>query len=144
MQAANKRNVANEILRVIPKVMRVLASEIRQEPSSLAPAHFRVMFVLAKRPRSLTELADSQSVSMATMSNSISVLVDRGWVARRKDPHDRRRLALEITAKGQDVLHEAHNRVEGRLRGFLASISDQECSDLLQGLELLNGVFSSH
>ncbi len=138
-----KRNAANQILQVIPKVMRVLASEIRQEPRGLAPAHFRLMFMLAERPRSLTELADSQSVSLATMSNSISVLVERGWVVRRKDPADRRKLALEITPRGRAVLREVHSRAEKRLDELLAHLSTEQCQDLRQGLELLNSVFAS-
>jgi DNA-binding MarR family transcriptional regulator len=138
-----KRNcAAGEILRVIPKVMRTLASELRQAPGGLAPAHFQLMVMLSKRPRCLTELAQSQSVSLATMSNSISVLVDRGWVARRRDPTDRRKLALEITNRGREVLTEVHQRAEVQLDEMLAVMDEDQCEDILRGLELLNNVFS--
>jgi DNA-binding MarR family transcriptional regulator len=142
MAGITKPSVANEILQVIPAVMRVLASDIRQEPGGLAPAHFRLMVMLAKRPRSLTELAESQAVSMATMSNSISVLVERGWVARRQDPHDRRRLAIEITEKGKGALEDVYTRAKTRLQDSLASINEKECWDLMRGLEVLNRIFS--
>jgi DNA-binding MarR family transcriptional regulator len=138
-----KRSAARQIVQVVPKVMRVLASTIRQEPSGIAPAHFHLMFMLAKQPRSLTELAESQSVSLATMSNSVSVLADRGWVARRKDPADRRRLALEITPEGQAVLREVHRRAEERLDELLVAMSAEQCRDLLRGLDLLNSLFAS-
>lgn len=141
-EMSEKRSAANLILQVIPKVMRVLASELRQEPSGLAPAHFRSMFMLADHPRSLTELAELQAVSLATMSKSISVLADRGWVVRRRDPADRRKLALEITAEGQAVLREVHRRAERRLDELLAAVSAEQCRDLERGLELLNGIFT--
>jgi DNA-binding MarR family transcriptional regulator len=133
---------ASEILQIIPKVMRILAFEMRQEPGGVAPAHFRLMLMLARGPMSLTELADSQAVSLATMSNTITVLVERGWVERKTDPADRRRLALEITAEGKQVLQDVRRRAEERLDEKLAGLDRDQCRDLMYGLELLNGVFA--
>jgi DNA-binding MarR family transcriptional regulator len=120
MSEDKRSRAAGEILWVIPKLM----------------------IMLSKRPRSLTELAQSQSVSLATMSNSISVLVGRGWVARQRDPADRRRLALEITNMGREVLSDVHQRAEAQLDELLAEMDDGQCEDILRGLELLNSVFS--
>jgi DNA-binding MarR family transcriptional regulator len=139
-----KASAASEILRVIPKVMRILASEMRQQPEGLAPAHFRLMLMLARQPRSLTELAESQAVSLATMSNSISVLEERGWVERKKDPADRRKLALEITSTGRKVLSDVRKQAEDHLDDLLAVMNHEQCQDLLRGLELLNSVFEGH
>ncbi|MGD2162979.1 MAG: MarR family transcriptional regulator [Anaerolineales bacterium] len=137
-----RRSTASEILRVIPKVMRILASEMRQEPGGVAPAHFRVMLMLEKCPMSLTELAEYQAVSLATMSNSISVLVERGWVVRETDPSDRRRLALKITGEGKQVLEQVSRRAEDRLNEKLIGLDPEQCQHLIHGLELLNSVFS--
>ena len=143
MSQSERQSAAGAILRVIPKVMRVLASEIRQQPGGLAPAHFRVMLMLTKQPRSLSDLAASQSVSLATMSKSISVLVDRGWVNRRRDLHDRRKLALEITDEGKVALREVHMRAEAHFQELLAGVNETHCREIQRGLELLNDVFSA-
>jgi DNA-binding MarR family transcriptional regulator len=134
--------LAADILTVIPGVMRILDHEIRQSHEGLAPAQFRLMFMLARRPRSLTELAESQSVSLATMSNSVAVLVQRGWMKRKKDPDDRRRLFLELTARGSQVFDEVYERAARRLNDMLAATDEVQCQDLRRGLELLNGIFS--
>lgn len=144
MSESKRRSAAGEILRVVPKVMRVLASEMRQQPGGLAPAHFRVMLMLTKRPMSLTDLAESQSVSLATMSKSIDVLVDRGWVIRRRDLHDRRKLALEISDEGNEALREVHMRAETHLHELLAGVNETQCREIQRGLELLNDVFSGY
>lgn len=136
-------SAAKSILRVVPKVMRFLASQLRQEPYGLAPTHFRSMMMLAGQPRSLTDLADAQSVSLATMSRSVSVLVQRGWVERRKDNTDRRRLILEIAPDGEAVLQEVHTAAEGQLYLLLAALDEEQCSTLIQGLDVLNDVFSN-
>ena len=81
------RESAREILEIIPLVMRTVAAELRSAGEMPAPAHFGLLSILAARPRMLTELASLQGVSLPTMSNSISAMVERGWV-RRTSPKD--------------------------------------------------------
>jgi DNA-binding MarR family transcriptional regulator len=100
------------------------------------------MYMLVRRPRSLTELADSQAVSLATMSKSVSVLAERGWVERRKDPKDRRKLFLELTDQGRKVLEGVRARTDRRLDDRLALMDEKQCQELRRGLELLSGMFS--
>jgi DNA-binding MarR family transcriptional regulator len=142
MPESDVRRTANRILQVVPKVMRFLASDLRREPYGLAPTQFRSMMMLVKHPRSLTELAEAQSVSMPTMSNTISVLVERGWVERRRDAADRRKLVLEITEKGEGVLRNVRQLAERRLQSLLEPLNREQCESLVQGLGLLDDVFS--
>ena len=66
----------------MPLVMRTVAAELRAAGEMPAPAHFGLLTMLSVRPRTLTELAALQGVSLPTMSNSISAMVQRGWVRR--------------------------------------------------------------
>src|SRR5262244_4147809 len=84
------RESAREILEIIPLVMRTVAAELRAAGELPAPAHFGLLSVLSERPRMLTELASIQGVSLPTMSNSISAMVERGWVRRTAPDTDRR------------------------------------------------------
>src|SRR5437773_309810 len=76
------RESARDILEIIPLVMRTVAAELRSAGEMPAPAHFGLLSILIARPRSLTELAALQGVSLPTMSNSISAMVERGWLRR--------------------------------------------------------------
>ena len=60
----------------MPLVMRTVAAELQSAGELPAPAHFARCQVLNERPRTLTELAALQGVSLPTMSNSMSG--DRG------------------------------------------------------------------
>ena len=62
--------------------MRTVAAELRAAGEMPAPAHFGLLSMLSAQPRTLTELAALQGVSLPTMSNSISAMVERGWVRR--------------------------------------------------------------
>ena len=83
-------DAAREILRVVPLVMRTVAAELRAAGDLPAPAHFALLTILSHRPRSLTELAGIQGVSLPTMSNSITSMAERGWVKRIARGQDRR------------------------------------------------------
>jgi len=136
------QTAVEQLLGVVPMVMRTLASELRRTEYMLAPAHFRLLFILAERPRNVSELAGEQAVSLPTMSNSVTTLVERGWVRRVRDPQDRRMVLIELTPSGRAVLSEIRDQIEVRVTELLASLSPAECDQLLTGLAILDAVFA--
>ncbi len=137
--ASKTQVAASRVVEVIPLVMRTLALEIRRTGHVPAPVHCRLMVLLADGPRNLSELAEKQAVSLPTMSNSISALVERGWVTRVRAPHDRRMVMVELTPVGRRALNHIMGLVEARVGRLLASLSAAECDQLLAGLEVLHG-----
>src|SRR5499427_9808465 len=91
MTRGQARETARDILEIVPLVMRTVAAELRAAGELPAPAHFGLLSILSERSRMLTELAAIQGVSLPTMSNSISAMVDRGWVRRTAPGVDRHR-----------------------------------------------------
>ena len=69
--------VADMILRLVPRLMGALASDLRRTLPNLAPGHFQVLALLACGERNLTALA-ADAVSLPTMSRTIATLSDRG------------------------------------------------------------------
>ena len=133
---------AQQIMEVVPIVMRTLALEMRSVGHLAVPAHSRLLVILADGPQCLTELAEKHAVSLPTMSNSISTLVDRGWVKRSRSRHDRRKVQLELTPAGRAVLGEMTRAVEECMARKLSSLSPAECEHVLAGLEILRGCFA--
>src|SRR3954451_10774788 len=97
MTRTHAREAAREILKIVPLVMRTVAAELRAAGELPAPAHFGLLTMLSAQSRTLTELATLQGVSLPTMSNSISSMVDRGWVRRTAPGRDRRVVIIEVT-----------------------------------------------
>ena len=133
---------ARRVIEVIPLVMRRLALEMRSTGYVPAPVHCRLMVVLAERPHNLSELAEKQAVSLPTMSNSISTLVERGWVTRTRAPHDRRMVMVELTPAGRTVLEDMMRSAAAGVGQLLNSLSQEECDQLLAGLDVLRGCFA--
>ena len=135
--------VAQEIVKVIPQVMRTIGAERHFSGHTMSPAHSRLLTLLASHPCNLSELAVRHAVSLPTMSNSISVLVERGWVNRVPSPDDRRQVLLELTPDGQAVLVEIKSRAEARVAEALGKLSSDDLASLSAGLAVLEQAFAS-
>lgn len=121
--------------------MRVFASQMRQGNPQLMAAHFRLLGMLHHRSHTLSELADIQSVSLPTMSNTITTLEERGWVRRIRSKEDRRVVLIEVTEAGQEILQETHRRAEGYIAQLLGPLTEEEDAALSEGLSILHRIF---
>jgi DNA-binding MarR family transcriptional regulator len=143
MTRTQARESARDILEIIPLVMRTIAAELRSAGELPAPAHFGLLSVLSARPRMLTDLASLQGVSLPTMSNSISAMVERGWVRRAAPEADRRVVMIEVTATGRAALERVGRCAELHLADVLAPVDVPSRRRLQAGLGVLRKVFAS-
>ena len=78
--------------------------------SGVGPAQLSALSVLVfAGPRSLSELAEAEQVSLPTMSRIVASLEQARLVTRRPTD-DKRRFQLEPTAKGTKILQEGRRR----------------------------------
>jgi DNA-binding MarR family transcriptional regulator len=146
MTRPQARESARDILEIVPLVMRTVAAELRAAGELPAPAHFGLLSILSERPRMLTELAAIQGVSLPTMSNSISAMVERGWVRRTAPPGanvDRRVAFIEVTVAGRSALDRVARAAEAHLADVLAPLDPTARRRLHDGLGVLRKIFTA-
>ena len=69
------------------------------------------------------DLPTGLGVSKQAVSQVIDVLVNRGYLTRTPDPSDRRRISLELTGRGQQVVDAVLHGVEDVDQRLLAQVS---------------------
>ncbi len=143
MTREQARETARDILQIIPLVMRTVAAELRAAGELSAPVHFGLLSMLSERPRMLTELASLQGVTLPTMSNSISAMLERGWVRRTAPGVDRRVVVIEVTTSGRAALDRVARSAETHLADVLAPLDVTARRRLHRGLGVLHKVFTS-
>src|SRR5262245_64979936 len=142
MTRVQARETARDILEIVPLVMRTVAAELRAAGELPAAAHFGLLSILSDRPRMLTELASIQGVSLPTMSNSISAMVERGWVRRTAPETDRRVVIIEVTPTGRAALERVARAAEAHLAEVLAPLDGSSRRRLQNGLGVLRKIFA--
>ena len=90
----------------------------------------------------LSRLADLHSVDISVASRHVSHAVDRGWVARTRDPEDRRSWILELTAAGRGVLDDISERTTRLLADRLSGWTDDEIGQLTAVMVHLRETFA--
>jgi DNA-binding MarR family transcriptional regulator len=79
-------------------------------------------------------LAQHLAITEPAAAEVVEELVQAGMVSRGKDPHDRRRYALELTDRGRALrpsLYEAGERMQSGTREALGADSEDELRSLL-------------
>ncbi|WP_112180439.1 MarR family winged helix-turn-helix transcriptional regulator [Paraliobacillus zengyii] len=72
------------------------------------------------------ELADFLSVSHNTASENVKRIIKKGYLQKRRDPLDERKVTLNLTVKGRDVLYRNTSLDEEKLKKVLTSLSSEE------------------
>jgi DNA-binding MarR family transcriptional regulator len=99
-----------------------------------------VLVVLADgEPLSQQQAARRLAIDRTTMVAMIDGLEDKGLVARRLDPRDRRRNIVEPTPAGRETLRKAMQVTDEVERRFLAPLGEPEAQRFKDALVLLLG-----
>jgi DNA-binding MarR family transcriptional regulator len=85
----------------------------------------------------LTWLAEHLGLPKSTTSVLIKSLAQRGFVERSRDPHDERRLAIRLTAKGRATLATDTVLQPDALAAAMSKLDPKTRTALLNGLEKL-------
>lgn len=137
-------DAAREVLEVVPLVMRTIRAEMRSHRGlDLTVAQFRaLLFIHRQSGTPLAQLADFLGMTAPSASRMVDGLVERRLVVRADSALDRRRLALGLTAEGQDLLDRAREGTLERLAQRLDSLSASQRGHLLRALEDLRPAFA--
>lgn len=130
------RAVARKTLRIVPLISEFMRAGLRAHVPSAFEA-FPVLAVLRRGPLTLGRLAETLHVTSATMSDRVTRLEHKGWVERRRDPEDRRRVLIALTEQGQARLRWTIERAERELAEVLAALSAAEIEAVATGLQIL-------
>ena len=136
-----RQDPVRQVLELYPKIFFACHSRHVRDPSTRRVLSAHQASILdhldAREPIALLDLARHMGVTPSTMSLSIERLVRQGYVVRARDPSDRRRLNLRLSAAGERIKDAQSVLEPPRVRGMLAQLSDKECREAIQGLVLL-------
>jgi DNA-binding MarR family transcriptional regulator len=126
--------LASELRLVLGHLMRRLRAEHRFSLSQGA--------VLGRLDRqgtmSIGDLATAERVRPQSMAQTVSEMEGEGLLARRPDPADGRRMLVELTPHGLQILEDDRRQREGWLaRAISEDLSPEEQRVLSRALEMM-------
>jgi DNA-binding MarR family transcriptional regulator len=132
---ASRTRLANDaweaLLSAHARLMKRFAAEdIWQD---LSMREYDVLYTLSKsrEPVRMGELHRHVLLSQPALSRMVDRLVERGFIARRPDPADRRGVRLSLTDAGRDIQHQIGRRhARSVARAVTAQLSPDELRQL--------------
>ena len=82
-----------------------------------------------------TDLARNASLTLATMTTLVDKLEDRGFITRRRDEADRRRMLIRITKAGKKTLAQSPDALQQQFQKRFEALADWEQASLIAALE---------
>ena len=105
-------------------------------PYGVSGRELAVLLVLdGGGPASQLAAAGRLGIDRTTMVAFLDTLEERGLVARRPDPDDRRRNVVVLTATGRSVLRDATRAGDEAERRFLAPLTGPAADQLRRSLQ---------
>jgi DNA-binding MarR family transcriptional regulator len=106
------------------------------EQAGFSPSHYSVLALLDEGTRETQgTIADALNVDRSTLVGILDGLEERGLIERRRDPNDRRRHVVSLTAAGRRQL-TAFRKLARRVEAEILAALDESDRTVLHGLLL--------
>jgi DNA-binding MarR family transcriptional regulator len=125
---------------LVPAASRVTRLVLRRITPRISRSEAGLLGALVGGPRRITELADLEGHAQPTITLLVKRLEAKGWVARERDPGDRRVVLVSLTDAGDSALDDVRAAYRAVLRDHLAAMSDDEIAALVHATEALESL----
>jgi DNA-binding MarR family transcriptional regulator len=135
-----ERELTEQAIELLPQLTRLLKSTLCMpgDAASIPFGQMRVMSHLYHNGRSTVgEVASGVGVSLATASELIDRLVERGSVERGVNPSDRRQVYLWLTPPAVEIGDLIHDRQRAQMAAAFTRLSEDERAGFVHGLRAL-------
>jgi DNA-binding MarR family transcriptional regulator len=113
-------------------------------PVGLTALQYTALTVLEQHPDlTAAHLARHSFVTAQSAADMVTALLDRGLIERHRDPVDRRRLVMALTAEGRRLLDRLRPLVADIESRMLAPLSRDAARELRLSLELCREALSA-
>ena len=134
---------AQELLDVIPGVMREIRSQMRSRTSEFltVPQLRALSFVNRNGGSTLSDLAAHIGLTLPSASRMVDGLASKGLVTREEHPVDRRRVRLYVTRRGRSILSASRSGTLAHLSKKLEGVGEDERETVVRAMGVLRETF---
>lgn len=137
--AMPNHDIADQIIIALRRVIRAvdLHSRTLVQSHGLTGPQALILKALQINPIAVSELAARVSLSVATVTDILNRLEQRGLITRIRDEQDRRRVLVSAAPAGLELLQSSPPLLQERFVATLDTLQDWEQTMLLASLQRL-------
>jgi len=135
------KGYVNQVIALLPDLEKAFHTDKPQKVLHM-DISFPEIFVLGQlssnEKPSMSELGRSISMDLSSLTRTVDELVKKEFVARKRDPEDRRMVRVALTAKGKKIIRRFEEARKKHIESILRQMTSQERRDLLNILKTLH------
>jgi DNA-binding MarR family transcriptional regulator len=135
---------AERFWEAVPTVWDRVRNHLRSTATSqlnITVGQFHILRYIRRGNNTVGQLANTRQISRSAVSQSVELLVEKGYVCRQERSEDRRYVRLELTDKGTELLTMVYAENRKWIMNKLSSLTPDELNCMLQGLEPMKKAF---
>lgn len=132
------------VMKQVELAVRARLDEILR-PAGLTVLQYTALTVLERHPDlTSAQLARNSFVTAQTMADMVVILSERGLIDRHRDPADRRRLVLALTAQGRKLLKAYRDKVAELEAEMVTPLTAHQAAQLRASLSACRVALADH
>jgi len=131
----------NQLIALLPDLEKAFRTDKPQEVLHMdisLPEIFVLGQLSSNEKPTMSELGRSISMDLSTLTRTVDKLVKKEFVARKRDPEDRRMVRVALTAKGRRIISRFEEARKKHIESILRQMTSQERRDLLNIFKTLH------
>jgi DNA-binding MarR family transcriptional regulator len=140
----NLNQIVEQFWETIPPVWDRVRENLRGTATSqfnISVEQFHTLRYIRRGNNTVCQLADARQISRSAVSQSVDLLVEKGFVCRQERSEDRRYVKLELTDRGVELLNTTYAENRKWIMSQLSALTPDELNCMLQGFEPLRKAF---
>lgn len=113
------------------------------DPIGLTLWQFRILAFCAHRPSTPSDVASWRTVKKQAVSRHLNTLVELGFLERRAETSDRRRIVHHVTPAGVKALERGQVAMHRTMDSVLRGLDPDATDEARRGLEQLGAALTS-
>lgn len=115
-----------------------ISSILRDLPVNLSQHHLAILNLLDEnKSLVISDFVETLSIPKPQMTASADKLIELGYINRKNDDKDRRKIYLSITQKGTEIISNINQNIDTEIDKNLAKLPESELDKLGEGLKIL-------
>jgi len=135
------KEYVNQVIALLPDLAKAFRTDKPKEVLHMdisLPEIFVLGQLSSNEKPSMSELGRSISMDLSTLTRTVDKLVKKEFVARKRDPEDRRMVRVALTAKGKKIIRRFEEVRKKHIESILRQMTLQERRDLLHIFKTLH------
>ena len=84
----------------------------------------------ADQPLSASELCQRMTMKKSQMNRTLTAMEDKGLILRKRTSHDKRRMDILLTSKGQQLVEYQHRKILRLIDALVRRLGEQQASEV--------------